>query len=78
MPEPEPLPLPDMDDEEVDEPQPVVPGQPTAHSKRVQKGAKKVAGPEVNGNVVPVKRARKTSGAAPRKRKVAPPPGPMV
>jgi uncharacterized protein (TIGR00288 family) len=73
VPEPEPIPLPE-ETEEVEEPQPVVPGQPTAGSPRVKKGARKVAtGPEVNGNVVaPPKRARKTS-AAPRKRKAAPP-----
>ncbi len=71
VPEPEPLPLPE-EAEEIEEPQPVVPGQPTAGSPRAKKGAKKVAvGPDVNGNVVaPPKRARKTS-AAPRKRKPA-------
>jgi uncharacterized protein (TIGR00288 family) len=70
MPEPEPLPLPD-ETEEIEEPQPVVPGQPTAGSPRIKKGMKKVAsGPDVNGNVVaPPKRPRKS--AAPRKRKVA-------
>jgi uncharacterized protein (TIGR00288 family) len=73
VPEPEPIPLPE-ETEEIEEPQPVVPGQPTAGSPRVKKGAKKVAaGPDVNGNVVaPPKRARKTS-AAPRKRKTAAP-----
>jgi len=72
VPEPEPLPLPEEADE-VEEPQPVVPGQPTAGSPRVKKGAKKVAvGPDVNGNVVaPPKRARKA--AAPRKRKAVTP-----
>lgn len=70
MPEPEPPPMPDVDDEEdIDEPQPIVPGQPTAGSPRVKKGARKVAGPDVDGNVVPVKRVRKP--AAPRKRKPA-------
>ena len=65
--EPEPLPLPD-ESEEVEEPQPVVPGQPTAGSPRIKKGARKVAGREVDGNVVaPPKRARKS--AAPRKRR---------
>jgi uncharacterized protein (TIGR00288 family) len=74
VPEPEPLPLPE-ETEEIEEPQPIVPGQPTAGSPRVKKGAKKVAtGPDANGNVVaPPKRARKTS-AAPRKRKAAGPP----
>jgi uncharacterized protein (TIGR00288 family) len=69
VPEPEPLPLPE-ETEEIEEPQPVVPGQPTAGSPRVRKGLKKVAtGPDVNGNVVaPPKRARKAS-ATPRKRK---------
>jgi len=77
---PEPEPPPPMDDdelEEIDEPQPIVPGQPTAHSPRVKKGMKKAAGPEINGNTAaPPKKPRKP--AAPRKRKVAPPPGPMV
>ena len=73
VPEPEPIPLPE-ETEEIEEPQPVVPGQPTAGSPRVKKGAKKVAvGPDVNGNVVaPPKRARKSSGT-PRKRKPAAP-----
>ena len=68
--EPEPPPLPEEIDEDVEEPQPVVPGQPTAGSPRVKKGARKAAasGHEADGNVVgPVKRARKA--AAPRKRK---------
>jgi uncharacterized protein (TIGR00288 family) len=68
MPEPEPPPAPlEIDEEEIEEPQPVVPGQPTAGSPRVKKGARKAAGEEVDGNVVPVKRARKA--AAPRKRR---------
>jgi uncharacterized protein (TIGR00288 family) len=73
VPEPEPIPLPE-ETEEIEEPQPVVPGQPTAGSPRVKKGAKKVAGgPEINGNVVaPPKRARKSSGT-PRKRKAPAP-----
>jgi hypothetical protein len=73
VPEPEPLPLPE-ETEEVEEPQPVVPGQPTAGSPRVKKGAKKVAtGPDANGNVVaPPKRVRKPS-TTPRKRKTAMP-----
>jgi len=75
--EPVPPPIPEETDEEVEEPQPVVPGQPTAGSPRVKKGAKKAAsGLDINGNVVPVKRARKA--AAPRKRRATPPPGPMV
>ena len=68
MPEPEAPPMLEIDDddEEIEEPQPIVPGQPTAGSPRVKKGVRK-AGPEVDGNVVPVKRIRKP--AAPRKRK---------
>jgi hypothetical protein len=80
VPEPEPPPVLEAidEEEEVEEPQPVVPGQPTAGSPRVKKGGKKAAGgPDRDGNVVaPPKRARKA--AAPRKRRVAPPPGPMV
>ena len=76
IPEPEPIVLPDIvEDEEIEEPQPIVPGQPTADSPRVKKGTRKVAasGPEVDGNVAPApKRARKAAGsaakAAPRKR----------
>jgi uncharacterized protein (TIGR00288 family) len=76
--EPAPPPMPEETDEEVEEPQPVVPGQPTAGSPRVKKGTKKAAaGSDVNGNVAaPPKRARKA--AAPRKRRATPPPGPMV
>ncbi len=71
LPEPQPMPVDEQPEEE--EKQPVVPGQPTARAPRVKKGTKKVAGPEVNGNVAgPAKRARKT--AAPRKRKSASPP----
>jgi hypothetical protein len=69
-PEPEPPPMPDvdLDEEEIEEPQPIVPGQPTAGSPRVKKGARKLPGDDVDGNVVrPVKRARKA--AAPRKRR---------
>jgi uncharacterized protein (TIGR00288 family) len=79
VPEPEPVVIPEEIDEELEEPQPVVPGQPTAGSPRVKKGGKKAAGgPDRDGNVVaPPKRARKA--AAPRKRRTpAPPPGPMV
>ncbi len=68
-PEPEPAPIPDFD-QEVEEPQPVVPGQPTAGSPRVKKGGRKAAPPgdEVNGNTVaPPRRPRKA--AAPRKRR---------
>jgi uncharacterized protein (TIGR00288 family) len=69
IPEPPPAPVPEqVDEEEVDEPQPIVPGQPTAGSPRVKKGAKKAAGPEVDGNIAaPPKRARKSAG--PRKRR---------
>jgi uncharacterized protein (TIGR00288 family) len=70
MPEPEPPPVPEDLDEEVEEPQPVVPGQPTAGSPRVKKGGRKAAAPgdEVNGNTVaPPRRPRKA--AAPRKRR---------
>ncbi len=68
MPEPEPPPVPD-EVEEVDEPQPIVPGQPTAGSPRVKKGTKRAAaGDEVNGNVVPPAR-RPRKAAAPRKRR---------
>lgn len=68
LPEPAPAPpVPEEIDEEVDEPQPVVPGQPTAGSPRVKKGTKK-AGPDVDGNIAPPpKRPRKA--AAPRKRR---------
>jgi len=73
IPEPEPPPMPEIsDEEEIEEPQPVVPGQPTAGSPRVKKGARKAAAPgnDANGNVVAApKRARKA--AAPRKRKPA-------
>lgn len=68
IPEAAPPPVPEETDEEVDEPQPIVPGQPTAGSPRVKKGTKKAAGPDVDGNVAaPPKRARKS--AAPRKRR---------
>jgi len=59
------------EEEEVDEPQPIVPGQPTAGSPRIKKGTKKAAGPDVDGNLAaPPKRPRKSSG--PRKRRPAP------
>jgi hypothetical protein len=69
IPEPASPPAPVDTDEEADEPQPVVPGQPTADSPRVKKGTKKAAAAkDVDGNVAaPVKRARKA--AAPRKRR---------
>jgi hypothetical protein len=68
IPEPEPMPIPEELEEEIEEPQPVVPGQPTAGSPRVKKGARKAAGAEVDGNVVaPPRRPRKA--AAPRKRR---------
>jgi hypothetical protein len=73
IPEPEPVIIPDIiEDEEIEEPQPVVPGQPTADSPRVKKGGRKAAaptGPDPDGNVAPApKRARKAA-ATPRKRK---------
>jgi uncharacterized protein (TIGR00288 family) len=70
VPEAAPPPVPEeLDEEEVEEPQPVVPGQPTAGSPRVKKGTRKAAGGvDADGNVVaPPKRARKA--AAPRKRR---------
>ncbi|HVW84512.1 MAG TPA: NYN domain-containing protein [Bryobacteraceae bacterium] len=73
IPEPEPIPMPEEAEEEIEEQQPVVPGQPTARSSRVKKGTKKATASEPDGNVVaPAKRARKA--AAPRKRKAATPP----
>ena len=81
-PEPEPVPIPDEmldEDAEIDEPQPIVPGQPTAHAPRVKKSAGSTrrasssGGGEVDGNTVaPPRRARKTTGA-PRKRKAPTP-----
>ena len=69
IPEPAPPPIPAELEEEIEEPQPVVPGQPTAGSPRVKKGTKKAAGGiDADGNVVaPPKRPRKTAG--PRKRR---------
>ncbi|HEX4137290.1 MAG TPA: NYN domain-containing protein [Bryobacteraceae bacterium] len=71
IPEAAPPPVPEeVDEEEAEEPQPMVPGQPTAGSPRVKKGTRK-AGPDVDGNVVPPpKRPRKA--AAPRKRRAPP------
>jgi hypothetical protein len=76
LPEPVAAPLPDAEEEE-EEKQPVVPGQPVAGSEPVKTRARKT-GREVNGNVVaPAKRPRKAGGA--RKRKSPPPPpGVMV
>jgi hypothetical protein len=70
IPEPVPVaPVQEEMEEEIEEPQPVVPGQPTAGSPRVKKGTRKAAGGlDADGNVVaPPKRARKA--AAPRKRR---------
>jgi uncharacterized protein (TIGR00288 family) len=69
LPEAPPPPVVEDTEEEVDEPQPMVPGQPTADSPRVKKGTRKAAGgKEVDGNIAPPpKRPRKA--AAPRKRK---------
>ncbi|MDP9169195.1 MAG: NYN domain-containing protein [Acidobacteriota bacterium] len=67
--EPEPPPVPqETDEEEQDEAQPVVPGQPTADAPRVKKGTRKASGAEVDGNIVPAPR-RPRKSAAPRKRK---------
>ena len=69
IPEPEPIAAPAELEEEIEEPQPVVPGQPTAGSPRVKKGTRKAAGGmDADGNVIaPPKRPRKS--AAPRKRR---------
>ncbi len=69
IPEPEPVAVPAELEEEIEEPQPVVPGQPTAGSPRVKKGTRKAAGGmDADGNVIaPPKRPRKS--AAPRKRR---------
>jgi uncharacterized protein (TIGR00288 family) len=68
IPEPVAPPAPEEHEEEIEEPQPVVPGQPTAGSPRVKKGAKKSGELDADGNVVPPpKRPRKA--AAPRKRR---------
>jgi hypothetical protein len=73
IPEPEPPPVPDELDEEVEEPQPVVPGQPTAGSPRVKRGARKAPGLDVNGNVAPQPRRARTKSATPRKRRAPSP-----
>jgi hypothetical protein len=60
---PEPTPPPVQEEEEVEEKQPDVPGQPTARSPRIKKGLKKttVAEPAAAASTAaPVKRARKT------------------
>jgi OST-HTH/LOTUS domain len=69
VPEPTPPPIPEVEEESIEEPQPVVPGQPTAGSPRVKKGGRKAAATQdADGNVIaPVKRPRKAS--APRKRR---------
>jgi uncharacterized protein (TIGR00288 family) len=71
--EPTPPPVQEELEEEIEEPQPVVPGQPTAGSPRVKKGTRKAAGGfDADGNVVaPPKRVRKP--AAPRKRRTPTP-----
>jgi uncharacterized protein (TIGR00288 family) len=73
IPEPEPIAAPAELEEEIEEPQPVVPGQPTAGSPRVKKGTRKAAGGmDADGNVIaPPKRPRKS--AAPRKRRTPSP-----
>ena len=74
IPEAAPAPVPEElgEQEEIEEPQPIVPGQPTAGSPRVKKGTKKAAGgTDADGNVIaPPRRPRKT--AAPRKRRTPP------
>ena len=80
LPEPEPVVLPDVEEEE-DEGQPMVPGQPVAGSEPLKTRARKPGGREVNGNTVTSKRSsgpRKTGGGGPRKRRTPPPPGVMV
>ena len=80
LPEPEPVVLPDAEEEE-DEGQPMVPGQPVAGSEPLKTRARKPGGREVNGNTVTSKRSsgpRKTGGGGPRKRRTPPPPGVMV
>ena len=72
IPEAAPPPVPQELEEEIEEPQPVVPGQPTAGSPRVKKGTKKAAGGvDADGNVVPPPR-RPRKAAAPRKRRTPP------
>ncbi len=73
IPEAAPPPVPDteLEEEIEDEPQPVVPGQPTAGSPRIKKGTKKAGGLDTDGNVIaPPRRPRKS--AAPRKRRTPP------
>ena len=69
IPEPEPPPIPVEIDEEIEEPQPIVPGQPTAGSPRVKKGTRKAPGLDVNGNVAPAPKRTRTKSATPRKRR---------
>jgi len=73
IPEPEPVVVAAELEEEIEEPQPVVPGQPTAGSPRIKKGTRKAAGGmDADGNVIaPPKRPRKA--AAPRKRRTPSP-----
>jgi hypothetical protein len=72
IPEPEPIVVAAELEEEIEEPQPVVPGQPTAGSPRVKKGTRKAAAMDADGNVIaPPKRPRKA--AAPRKRRTPSP-----
>jgi uncharacterized protein (TIGR00288 family) len=78
LPEQEPAPLPDIEEEE-DEKQPVVPGQPVAGSEPLKTRTRKSTR-DTNGNTVaPPKRTRKAGGGGARKRKAPPPPpGVMV
>ncbi len=74
LPEAAPVVVPEeLAEEEEEEPQPIVPGQPTAGSPRIKKGTRKAAGPDVDGNVVPPPR-RPRKAAGPRKRR-SPTPG---
>jgi hypothetical protein len=62
LPEPEPLPVV-AEEEEVEEKQPDVPGQPTARSPRIKKGLKKttvVESAPATATAAPAKRTRKT------------------
>jgi hypothetical protein len=62
LPAAEPAPVPDAE-EEVEEKQPDVPGQPTARSPRIKKGLKKTSAAEggAAATPTPAKRARKTT-----------------
>jgi uncharacterized LabA/DUF88 family protein len=60
---PEPVPAPVVEEEEVEEKQPDVPGQPTARSPRIKKGLKKTSVVEsapATTTAAPAKRPRKT------------------